>query len=158
MEQSGIFREKSIQRVTAPEQLNDYIKVTSPSVWMLLGAVLFLLVGITIWGVFGQLETAVNAVAVSSNGQFTVYVSEADAEKLQQGQKVVVDEQQGSIASMAKQVMPARECLDEYGLHCLNMTGEEWVLPVQADLSLPDGTYSARIIIDSVNPISFVIG
>ena len=28
---SRIFREKSIDRVTGPESLNDYIRVTSPS-------------------------------------------------------------------------------------------------------------------------------
>ena len=27
---SGIFREKSIERVSGPEQLNDYIRVTTP--------------------------------------------------------------------------------------------------------------------------------
>lgn len=158
MEQSGIFREKSIQRVTAPEQLNDYIKVTSPSVWMLLGAVLMLLIGITIWGVFGQLETAVNAAAVSRDGKFTVYIPESEAAKLHAEQKVIVEGSTGQITHLEERPMPARECLDEYGLHCLSMTGEEWVLPVEADLSLPDGTYSARIIVDSVNPISFVIG
>lgn len=158
MEQSGIFREKSIQRVTAPEQLNDYIKVTSPSVWMLLAAVLLLLIGITVWGVFGQLETAVNAAGVSQGGKLLVFVPEADADKIQEGQRVIIDNQEAQFTMASAQPMPASACLDAYGLHCLNMTGDEWVVPLEVDLDLPEGTYSARIIVDSVNPISFVIG
>lgn len=28
-----IFRKKSVERMSSPEQLNDYIKVTNPGVW-----------------------------------------------------------------------------------------------------------------------------
>ncbi len=30
--ETGIFREKSLERVSSPEELNDYIRVTTPSV------------------------------------------------------------------------------------------------------------------------------
>ena len=39
-----IFRKKSIEKVTSPEQINDYIRVSNPSVWMILAAVIVLLV------------------------------------------------------------------------------------------------------------------
>ena len=48
---SELFREKSLERVSSPEQLNDYIKVTTPSVWLVLIAVILLLVGILTWSV-----------------------------------------------------------------------------------------------------------
>ena len=35
---SSIFREKSLKRISSPEQLNDYIKVSQPSVWIALAA------------------------------------------------------------------------------------------------------------------------
>ena len=53
---SRIFREKSIDRVTGPESLNDYIRVTSPSVWIALLALVVLLVGLLAWSVFGRIE------------------------------------------------------------------------------------------------------
>ena len=53
---NGIFREKSIDRVTGPESLNDYIRVTSPSVWIALLALVVLLVGLLAWSVFGRIE------------------------------------------------------------------------------------------------------
>ena len=42
-EKTSIFRKKSIARISSPEQLNDYICVSSPSVWLLLAAVAVLL-------------------------------------------------------------------------------------------------------------------
>ena len=36
----GLFRQKSLDRVNSPEQLNDYIRVTTPSVWLILFATL----------------------------------------------------------------------------------------------------------------------
>ena len=56
MEGKSIFREKSLERVTSPEQLNDYIKVTSPSVWIILAATLILIIGTLVWAVFGKIR------------------------------------------------------------------------------------------------------
>ena len=56
MEEKSLFRKKSLERVTAPEQLNDYIKVTTPSVWVILAAMLILMAGILIWAVFGKIQ------------------------------------------------------------------------------------------------------
>ena len=53
---SGIFREKSIERVSGPEQLNDYIRVTTPSVWLVLAALVVLLLGMLAWSIFGTIE------------------------------------------------------------------------------------------------------
>ncbi len=56
MEERSIFRKKSIERVSSPEQLNDYIRVTTPSVWLILIAIIILIIGTLIWGVFGRIE------------------------------------------------------------------------------------------------------
>lgn len=53
---ANIFREKSMERVSSPEQLNDYIRVTTPSVWLVLAAIILLLVGMLAWSVFGTVE------------------------------------------------------------------------------------------------------
>ena len=52
----SIFRQKSVDRVSSPEQLNDYIRVTTPSVWLVLLAVILLLAGMLAWSIFGTVE------------------------------------------------------------------------------------------------------
>ena len=56
MKEKMIFRKKSLERVAAPEQLDDYIKVTTPSVWIILAATLLLVAGMLIWAVFGRIR------------------------------------------------------------------------------------------------------
>ena len=58
----NIFRQKSIDRVSSPEQLNDYIRVTTPGVWLVLLALVILLLGMLAWSVLGTVE------AVDANG------------------------------------------------------------------------------------------
>ena len=52
---NNIFRKKSIDKVSSPEKLDDYIKVTTPSVWITLVAILILVVGAVMWGIFGRI-------------------------------------------------------------------------------------------------------
>ena len=53
---NSVFREKSIKQVSSPESLNDYIRVTSPSVWAVLLSLLLLLLGMLTWSIFGRVE------------------------------------------------------------------------------------------------------
>ena len=46
MEDSKIFREKSLEQLNAPEQLTEYLKVTGPGVWITLIGVIVLLCGL----------------------------------------------------------------------------------------------------------------
>ena len=69
-----IFRQKSIEKITSPEQINDYIRVSNPSVWMVLAAVIVLLAGVCVWGVYGRLDTVVKTGGVCKEGELTVYL------------------------------------------------------------------------------------
>ena len=51
---SELYREKSLERVNSPEELSDYIRVATPSVWLVLLGILILLVGILAWSVLGS--------------------------------------------------------------------------------------------------------
>lgn len=55
-ENNGIYREKAMQRVSSPESLNDYIRVVSPSVWIVVAAMIILLLGILGWAIFGTVD------------------------------------------------------------------------------------------------------
>ena len=46
---TNLFREKSLEAIQSPESLNDYLRVTSPGVWLVLAAVIALLVGMILW-------------------------------------------------------------------------------------------------------------
>ncbi len=56
MAEKSIFRKKSLEQISTPEQLDDYIKVTKPSVWVVLIATILLIAGVLVWAVFGKIE------------------------------------------------------------------------------------------------------
>ena len=51
---NDLFREKTVKQVTSPEQLDDYIRVVSPGVWLMLSGIIVLLLGVLAWAVFGS--------------------------------------------------------------------------------------------------------
>lgn len=53
---SDLFRKKSLDRLKAPEELNDYIRVTAVPVWIILVAMLIMLFGMIFWGIFGTVD------------------------------------------------------------------------------------------------------
>ena len=50
---AGLFREKSMERIHSPEELSDYIRVATPSVWLVLLATTILLAGMLAWSILG---------------------------------------------------------------------------------------------------------
>ncbi len=71
-EKNNIFRQKSMERLSSPEQLNDYLRVTNPSVWVVLAAVIFLLAGLFIWSFFTSVKSTYKGEATVSSGVMTV--------------------------------------------------------------------------------------
>jgi len=43
--ENRLFRQQSMDQVNSPEQIRDYLRVTSPKLWMVIAAVLVLLAG-----------------------------------------------------------------------------------------------------------------
>ncbi len=159
--ENSIFRKKSIERVSSPEQLNDYIRVSNPGIWVVLIAVIVLLIGVCIWGVLGRLDTALETVAVSQNGEISIYVKEADLEKVKTGQKLDINGKEYEIKSIASApVSVESKSFTEYAMHIGSLKNGEWVYEVAVNApegtALEQGIYKASVVIDSVSPMSFV--
>ena len=88
---SSLFREKNLERLESPEKLNDYLRVTSPGVWMVLGAVIVLLVGVCIWGVFGRIQATRQAVVITESGESTCLVPESAMQGVLQYRTIEID-------------------------------------------------------------------
>lgn len=111
---SNLFRKKSLERISSPEQLNSYIRVSTPSVWLLLAAIVVLLLGVCVWGVFGHLDTTLPVLAVSYGETVTAYVRDADADKVAPGARVTAGGTEGSVLSVSKEPVQVDENFTEY--------------------------------------------
>ncbi len=132
-----LFRQSSIDRISSPEQLQDYMHVTSPGVWMVFGAVLVLLVGFLIASVFGRIESTVDMTVQVENGLAVFEAAGPDADELTEGMILRIKGIETRIETV------------------------HWVtsdtVKAAAPIDLPDGTYSAVVVTDVIAPISFLV-
>ena len=126
MEGSSLFRKKSIDRIQSPEQLNDYLRVANPAVWVLLAAILLLLAGVTVWCSFTYIGSYAGGTAQVSNGVMTIrFEDEAVATNVEPGMTVRAGEDTAAVKSVGQ---------DRYGN-----------LFALADTTLSDGQYQVRV-------------
>ena len=152
-----IFREKSLERVESPEKLNDYVQIASPSVWLLLVGVLLLLAGLCVWSVFGALNTTLDTAAIVKDGTAQCILLRDAADQVETGMAVRIEEQETVLETVEKTPVKAAQLQEEYALYLAGITEEDWVCLAEADTDLPDGVYEAKIVVNSVKPISFVL-
>ncbi len=155
--QKNIFREKSMDRVSSPEQLNDYIKVSNPAVWMIISSIVILLIGICVWGIFGKLNTVIKTGGICENGVAHCYVKEADFDKIKANATVTVKDKEYPVSAMSKTPIEASEDIDSYILHLGNINEGDWVYEVLFNAPLANDIYEMDITVDSVSPMSFIL-
>ena len=154
---SSIFREKSIKKVSTPEELDDYLRVTGPSVWMILAAVVILLAGL--FAVLGMkdIETTLKVGGVCENGLMTLYVKEADVSSLKPGMKVIIEDNEYEISEISDVSTAAAADIDAGALHVSGIGHGEWMNTVYVNCNLEDGLYRASIVVEKMKPMMFMI-
>ena len=154
-----IFRKKSLDRISSPEQLNDYIRVTNPGVWMIMCSVVLLLLGMCVWSVFGQLDTYLTVAAVTDNNQTVCYVKASDAQELEDGLLVWIGDEQYHIADIQTRPVQVDDTYPEYILHVGSLQEGEWAYIATLDHMYGENgmIVEAEIVIESIAPIRFVM-
>lgn len=137
-----IFRKKSLDKVKSPENLDDYIRVSNPGVWLLLISVIVLLAGACVWGVFGHIDSTLPTAVRVENGDAVCIVADGDFSAVREGMTVRFDGWEAVITGIGQK--------EERGYVCKT----ELLRPEQ---TIPDGVYEGKIVIKSVKPISFVL-
>ena len=156
---NSLFRKKSIDRISSPEQLNDRLRVANPSVWMLLTGILLVLAGICVWGIFGRLNTFLPVGAMTDQGQTVCYVKEENRTQIALGMAVTTNNGTTFVEAIALQPIQVDSEFPEYLCHVGNLSDGEWVYTVTLKEPIgKDGSiFSADIVIESIAPAKFVV-
>ena len=152
-----IFKKNSIDKVSSPEQLHDYIKVANPGLWMVITAIVILLAGVVVWGFIGHLDTTLPTAVVCENGEAVIYVKEADAEKIAVGMTVRVGDKEYTVSEISQEPSRVDGTMSEYAIHASGLTSGEWVYAVKVNGDIADGVHKAEIVIERISPISFIL-
>jgi len=73
--QEQIFSDKAMKKLKTADDLEQYIRLTNPGAWLILGASLALLIGLIVWAFFGTAATTVEARAAVINGEMHCFIS-----------------------------------------------------------------------------------
>ena len=131
----GLFRAKTIARISSPEKLTDYLKVTNPGIWVILAVVILLLGGLFIWSTMGTLETKADVRIIVKDHQAHVVI-DGDG-TIRDGMPLHIQSDDYIITSTAE---------DEFG-RTYGIT----------EVSLPDGSYKGTVVTEQIRPIDFLI-
>ena len=158
--QATIFRKARLDRISSPEQLHDYIKVSNPSIWIVLAAVLALLAALFAWGIWGSIPTTLTLTGDAKGGEVVCYLSGEDAAKITQGMAVSIGSTAGVVERVDSAPLSYAEAAagyeNDYTVHALSLSDWNTRIVVRADV--PDGLQQLTIVSDAVAPISFLIG
>ena len=152
---NGLFRKKSLERISSPEELHDYMRVTSPRLWMLLGAITALLVGFIVYASTATMENTmpikvkVSQYELETNAAGEVEYMTAIEAHLPRTMKDQVD------SNMMVRIGRIEAKIAYVGV------GENETIFLNIDpgmdyVPLEEGEYDAELVLESTMPISFL--
>ena len=135
-----LYREKSMDRISSPEQLNDYLKVTKTTVWVVLIAIILLLAGFFVWAALTYIGSNVSGTGEVKGGRTMVisFDDDADAAKVEEGMEVKAGDGSAVITRVE--------------------TGPDGKIYAVAETTMADGVYNVKVCYKKTRVLEFLFG
>lgn len=162
--QNELFRKKSLDRISSPEELHDYMRVTTPRLWMLLTAIILLLAGFIVYASIANLENTMKIkvmvdnidpieddngepVKMATSSIFFANLPISYKDTVETNMKVRIGKEEGKVDMLA--IVNSDESDGQQGLSLI-------ISMDNPSLTLPDGEYDAELVLEATTPISFL--
>jgi len=150
-----LFRQKSIDRISSPEQLHDYMRVTSPRLWMILFIIIALVAGLIVFSTMATMESTmpvtfnVDQYELSDDkGNITTEITVVTAIDPAYLDAISIG-QEARLANNRKGVVDFIYQDKDMAYASIAMENPE--------VLLPDGEYPGEIVIEKKTPIDFLL-
>ena len=125
--QNALFRKESVESIQSPEQLNDYMRVTNPTVWIILVSLIIMLAGMLIWSYYATIDSFIRGTAIVEDGSMVVVFTDTQvANNVEEGMEVTAGNSTSVITSLGRL--------------------EDGTVFALANTDLPNGSYEARVL------------
>ncbi len=163
-EKKALFREKSMEKIQSPEQLNTYIKVSNAGVWMMMAAIIIFLIGALVWAILGRIDVYGDAVAKVDRGHVEVYMpySELENEQVPDVLRYEIGDARFTIDLNGQTVEPTEiteteiNQIDSLTAYKGNFIVGDWIYVFKGMVDYPDGVYDCKVVTQEYTPLSFV--
>ena len=153
-----LFREKSLEAVESPESLNDYLRVTSPGIWLVMATVVILLIGGILWGIFGHIRTTAEFAVSVGPEKSICYVNYNVIDKVLargvihvEGADYPLKTNEEFNVTIVSEETPPRVLLSG------NLSMGDPVVEVPVIIDLPEGYYIGEVVTEDLKPISLLM-
>ena len=160
----SIFNKKATEKLRSPDDLDKFVQVTNPSVWVTLAACIALLAGMLAWGTLGAVTTSVSTTGVVVDNQAMCFLTAEDAAKVHVNDAAYVGNQQMTVANVAAVPLSRDEASAVLSSDYLvsTLVKGDWAYQVtfNGDTSeLTSGVpLTASITTERIAPISLILG
>jgi len=121
-----ITQKEKAERISSPEQLNDYLHVTTPAMWAVLIGVVLILVSLFLWSSVTAVESFTAGEGEVRDGVLTIHLDDGeDARQVEVGMDAKVGDLVAPVLSVG--------------------SDRDGNLIAVAKMDLPDGRYSASV-------------
>ena len=142
--QKNLFRQQSIDQISSPEQVRDYLRATSPKIWMIIAAVAALALGFVAYISTAEQEETVPVQVTVENfadgelnyATITFEIPAEDRDRYQIGMEVRFAGTKGKIRYFVDGGRRTFGSVD-----------------VPEGTEIPDGTYEAEVVVGTSTPI-----
>ena len=151
---TGLFREKSLEAIESPENLNEYLHVTSPGVWLVLSAAIAVLLGFTLWGIFGRIDTSIDVAVEAKESRTVCYVPFEELKDVTKSGSVLIEGKDYEITpgGNEKTVLVSDE-MNPYLRLAGGLNIGDIAVEMEIDAALDEGIYTGTVTTESLRPI-----
>ena len=151
-----IFREKSIEQLSEPDQLTSYLRVTGPGVWFILVGIIVLMIGILVWASFGRISSTVHAPTLIVNGEAACYVLEEDLDPQMEDVKIMIGDETMTASASEGEAVTLDASYDPALYESGYLSPGRHAVILKCRTNLEDGFYDASVITQTLKPISLL--
>ena len=160
-----MFTEKASKKLRSPDDLDEYVRVTNPSVWVVLAACATLMIGLFAWGLFGTAETNVSGVGTYARDGAVCFLPAEKASKVHVGDLANVDGALSKVESISAVPLSRVEARTIVGSDYLTNTlvESDWTYLVRfacdEDRAFEEGVpLPVTITVERIAPLTVIFG
>ena len=155
-QKNRLFRQKNLESIESPEVLDHYLRVTSPGVWLVMAAVILILIGVCVWGVFGHIDSTVDVAVISEDGASYCLVPQDALQAVIEDREITVNGETLELAPKTIEPQTIDSKTNVYVLLAGNLKSGDIVYPVDISSSLEEGIYTGTITTETISPMKFL--
>ena len=162
--ENSLFRKESLQRISSPEKLDDYLRILNPGVWILLSSIIVLLIIFFIWGFKGTVHDIASTNGIWHEDILVCYVDPSYGIEIEKNMHVIVgDDSEGIVTFVGTEPLSKESVIKEVDspFFSSQLKINEW--NIRIDISMDSESSSkvvvpADIVINEFYPIEFLMG